>query len=149
MSSSILITFARNGWFRVNRTALVSSDFLQDKSCNASTKQHFTGNCRSFSSRFDLDGSGHPVTWDTLGIWDNKIDQPIQLPPSIKYGKLIPKSNLSKVGYSTLLGKRKENEDRFHFGQLTKDVLYFAVFDGHGGASAAEFCNKFMEKYIK
>lgn len=44
----------------------------------------------SGSFRFDSDGSGRLVTWDSFGIWDNRIEEPILLPSSIKYGKPIP-----------------------------------------------------------
>ncbi|NP_001085111.1 protein phosphatase 1K, mitochondrial isoform X1 [Xenopus laevis] len=148
MSTAILVSLLRNGRCQVNRGALTLC-FQKEHSCTTSTRHCFSANRRCFSSRFDLDGSGRPATWDSFGIWDNRIDEPIQLPPSIKYGKLIPHINLSKVGCSTQLGKRKENEDRFKLARLTPDILYFAVYDGHGGASAAEFCDRFMEDYIK
>lgn len=32
---------------------------------------------------------------------------------------------------------------------MTDNILYFAVFDGHGGPDAADFCDKYMEKFIK
>ncbi|XP_047434460.1 protein phosphatase 1K, mitochondrial [Mugil cephalus] len=100
------------------------------------------------STRFDPDSSGRPTTWDSFGIWDNRIDEPILLPSSIRYGKPIPKVSLSKVGCASLIGQRKENEDRFQVSQMTDDILYFAVFDGHGGSEAADYCEKYMEKYI-
>uniref|UniRef100_A0A1A8SKK8 Protein phosphatase 1K (PP2C domain containing) n=1 Tax=Nothobranchius rachovii TaxID=451742 RepID=A0A1A8SKK8_9TELE len=101
------------------------------------------------NTRFDPDSSGRPTTWDSFGIWDNRIDEPILLPPSIRYGKPIPKVSLSKVGCASLIGQRKENEDRFKVSQMTDSILYFAVFDGHGGPEAADFCEKYMEKFIK
>ncbi|KAF7667578.1 hypothetical protein LDENG_00055480 [Lucifuga dentata] len=104
---------------------------------------------RHSSARFDPDSSGRPTTWDSFGIWDNRIDEPILLPPSIRYGKPIPKVSLSKVGCASLIGQRKENEDRFQVSQMTDNILYFAVFDGHGGPEAADFCDKYMEKHIK
>ncbi|XP_053317591.1 protein phosphatase 1K, mitochondrial [Spea bombifrons] len=149
MSKAILVTFIRHGGSQMRRGALLLSRVLQDNTHITSVRQCSPANRRSFSSRFDPDGSGRPATWDTFGIWDNRIDEPIQLPPSIKYGKLIPQINLSRVGCSTQLGKRKENEDRFNFARLTNDVLYFAVYDGHGGAAAADYCDRFMAKYIK
>ncbi|CAH2301369.1 phosphatase 1K, mitochondrial [Pelobates cultripes] len=149
MSTATLVTFIRHGGSQVRRGVLLSSCVLQGNPRITPVKQCSTTNRRSFSSRFDPDGSGRPATWDSFGIWDNRIDEPIQLPTSIKYGKLIPQINLSRVGCSTQLGKRKENEDRFNFARLTEDVLYFAVYDGHGGAAAADFCDRFMEKYIK
>ncbi|KAL2098050.1 hypothetical protein ACEWY4_007257 [Coilia grayii] len=103
----------------------------------------------SSNTRFDPDSSGQPTTWDSFGIWDNRIDEPILLPPSIRYGKPIPKVSLSKVGCASLIGQRKENEDRYQLSQMTDSIMYFAVFDGHGGPEAADFCYKFMENYIK
>ncbi|CAG01937.1 unnamed protein product, partial [Tetraodon nigroviridis] len=104
---------------------------------------------RQSNTRFDPDSSGRPTTWDSFGIWDNRIDEPILLPSSIRYGKPIPKVSLSKVGCASLIGQRKENEDRFQVSQMTDNILYFAVFDGHGGPEAADFCEKYMEKFIK
>lgn len=141
MSTAVLVTFVRHGGSQV-RGALLKSRIISACHCSSVSR-------RSFSSRFDPDSSGRPATWDSFGIWDNRIDEPIQLPPSIKYGKLIPHINLSKVGCSTQLGKRKENEDQFDYAKLTDNVLYFAVYDGHGGAGAADFCNRFMTQYIK
>ncbi|KAL6110819.1 ppm1k [Pungitius sinensis] len=107
-----------------------------------------SGNLQS-NTRFDADSSGQPTTWDSFGIWDNRIDEPILLPSSIRYGKPIPKVSLSRVGCSSLIGQRKDNEDRFQVSQMTDSILYFAVFDGHGGPGAADFCEKYMEKFIK
>ncbi|XP_034044495.1 protein phosphatase 1K, mitochondrial [Thalassophryne amazonica] len=113
-------------------------------------KQLFKSSARLYSNtRFDPDSSGQPATWDSFGIWDDRIDEPIMLPPSIRYGTPIPKVSLSKVGCASLIGQRKENEDRFQVSQMTDNILYFAVFDGHGGPEAADYCDKYMEKYIK
>lgn len=32
--------------------------------------------------------------------------------------------------------------------ELTPDLLYFAVFDGHGGSACADFCAEHMETHI-
>ncbi|CAL8353296.1 unnamed protein product [Boreogadus saida] len=115
----------------------------------ASRRPLHTSGRRPSNTRFDPDSSGSPTTWDSFGIWDNRIDEPILLPSSIRYGKIIPKVSLSKVGTASLIGQRKENEDRFQLSQMTNNIIYFAVFDGHGGPEAADFCDKYMEKYIK
>uniref|UniRef100_A0A8D2H0K2 Protein phosphatase, Mg2+/Mn2+ dependent 1K n=1 Tax=Urocitellus parryii TaxID=9999 RepID=A0A8D2H0K2_UROPR len=146
MSTAALITLVRSGGNQVRRRVLLSSRLLQEDRrvsppCLSSTSE-------SRFSRFDPDGSGRPATWDNFGIWDNRIDEPILLPPSIKYGKPIPKISLENVGSSSHIGKRKENEDRFDFAQLTEEILYFAVYDGHGGPAAADFCHTHMEKCI-
>ncbi|XP_036988861.2 protein phosphatase 1K, mitochondrial [Artibeus jamaicensis] len=145
MSTAALITLVRSGGNQARR-ALLSSRLLQDNSRVTPTRQSSTSEPRF--SRFDPDGSGCPATWDNFGIWDNRIDEPILLPPSIKYGKPIPKISLENVGCASQIGKRKENEDRFDFAQLTEEVLYFAVYDGHGGPAAADFCHTHMEECI-
>ncbi|XP_073795540.1 protein phosphatase Mn(2+)-dependent 1K isoform X2 [Danio rerio] len=104
---------------------------------------------RWHTTRLDMDGSGRPATWDSFGIWDNRIEEPILLPPSIRYGTPIPHISLSRVGCATLIGRRRENEDRFQVSELTQNVLYFALFDGHGGAHAADYCHKHMEQNIR
>uniref|UniRef100_F6Q474 Protein phosphatase Mn(2+)-dependent 1K n=1 Tax=Equus caballus TaxID=9796 RepID=F6Q474_HORSE len=147
MSTAALITLVRSGGNQVRRRVLLGSRLLQDDrrltlTCHGSTSEP---QC----SRFDPDGSGCPATWDNFGIWDNRIDEPILLPPSIKYGKPIPQISLANVGCASHIGKRKENEDRFGFARLTDEVLYFAVYDGHGGPAAADFCHTHMEKCIK
>ena len=53
------------------------------------------------------------VNFDTLGTWDNRIDFPMLLQQSIKHGKPIPKITSDKIGFSTNVGRRKYNEDRF------------------------------------
>lgn len=151
MSAFALIHLARLGGTQAMRqrgflqTALVSVLPLQD---DLQRPLHL-GVLRASNTRFDPDSSGKPTTWDSFGIWDNRIDEPINLSPSIKYGKPIPKVSLSKVGCASLIGHRRENEDRFQVSQMTDNILYFAVFDGHGGPEAADFCDKYMEKYIK
>ncbi|XP_077426281.1 protein phosphatase Mn(2+)-dependent 1K isoform X2 [Vanacampus margaritifer] len=110
---------------------------------------HTPSEKRRSGTRFDADSSGHPTTWDSFGIWDNRIDEPILLPSSIRYGKPIPKVSLTKVGCASLIGQRKENEDRFQLSQMTNSIIYFAVFDGHGGPEAADFCHKYLEAFIK
>ena len=43
----------------------------------------------SGSVRLDGDDGGRPRTWDSFGIWDNRIEEPVLLPSSIRYGKPI------------------------------------------------------------
>lgn len=101
------------------------------------------------AARLDADGSGQPATWDSFGIWDNRIEAPILLPPSIRYGKPIPRISLDHVGSASQIGRRRDNEDRLRVAELTPSTLYFALFDGHGGAQAADFCYTHMERYIR
>ncbi|XP_066534418.1 protein phosphatase 1K, mitochondrial [Hoplias malabaricus] len=146
MSVAVLVRLATGG-SRLCRSVVPRSAWLLQGEPKRAL--HSPSEQRSSNSRFDPDSSGQPTTWDSFGIWDNRIDEPILLPPSIRYGKLIPKVSLSKVGYASQIGLRKENEDRYQISELTNSILYFAVFDGHGGADAADFCHKYMEQHIK
>ncbi|XP_029310472.1 protein phosphatase 1K, mitochondrial [Cottoperca gobio] len=103
----------------------------------------------SGSARFDSSAGVRPVTWDSFGIWDNKIEEPILLPSSIRYGRPIPQVGLSRVGSASVLGLRKQNEDRLRVARIHDNLQYFAVFDGHGGPHAADYCYTFMEKFIR
>ncbi|XP_071391964.1 protein phosphatase Mn(2+)-dependent 1K [Centroberyx affinis] len=157
MSAACLVRLARCGGPHMGRTgllhmALVPLPLQLDSHLQFTIfrrQLHCPSGLRPSNTRFDPDSSGHPTTWDSFGIWDNRIDEPILLPPSIRYGKPIPKVSLSKVGCASLIGQRRENEDRFQVSQMMDNILYFAVFDGHGGPEAADFCDKYMEKYIK
>ncbi|XP_049318895.1 protein phosphatase 1K, mitochondrial [Astyanax mexicanus] len=105
---------------------------------------------RSYAAaRLGADASGRPTTWDSFGIWDNRIETSILLPPSIRYGTPIPRLSLSTVGCASHIGLRRNNEDRLRVSELTPNTLYFALFDGHGGAQAADFCSTHMERYIR
>lgn len=79
------------------------------------------------------------VNFDTLGSWNNRLELPILVEESIKRGKPIPKIPLHKVGCASLLGRRKNNEDRLIKTQLSDNLLMFGVFDGHCGDLASEF----------
>ncbi|MEQ2211709.1 hypothetical protein XENOCAPTIV_012997, partial [Xenoophorus captivus] len=57
--------------------------------------------------------------------------------------------SLSRVGSASVLGLRKQNEDRLRIARIHDNLLYFAVFDGHGGPHAADYCCTFMEKCIR
>ncbi|XP_069545411.1 protein phosphatase Mn(2+)-dependent 1K isoform X4 [Brachyistius frenatus] len=156
MSAACLVRLARYRGQHVARsgllkTGMVPPPFQQDSHLQFTILRrqlYSPSEKRQSNTRFDADSSGHPTTWDSFGIWDNRIDEPILLPPSIRYGKPIPKVSLSRVGCASLIGQRRENEDRFQVSQMTDSILYFAVFDGHGGPEAADFCEKYMEKTI-
>lgn len=62
---------------------------------------------------------------------------------------LCSQISLSRVGSASILGLRKQNEDRLRISRIHDNVLYFAVFDGHGGPHAADYCCTFMEKFIR
>ncbi|XP_042907778.2 protein phosphatase Mn(2+)-dependent 1K, partial [Parasteatoda tepidariorum] len=87
--------------------------------------------------------------FDTFGTWDNRIDLPLLLQASIEHGKPIPKISVGNVGSASNIGRRISNEDRYRVLELQPELLYFAVFDGHGGTECADFCSEHMENYIK
>ena len=60
-----------------------------------------------------------------------------------------------KSGHCTILGKRPSNED----AHVVEDLSFFlkdserkftvsAVFDGHGGSQAADFCAEHFKEYL-
>ncbi|XP_072414075.1 protein phosphatase 1K, mitochondrial-like [Chiloscyllium punctatum] len=83
-------------------------------------------------------------TWESFGIW---LDDPVILPPRIS--ALQYKEKIANVGCVCQIGKRKENEDRFSVLKLPNGLSCFAVFDGHGGADAAEICSQYIGHYIQ
>ncbi|KAI7688199.1 Protein phosphatase 1K [Sarcoptes scabiei] len=81
------------------------------------------------------------INFDNLGTC-------LLLQQSIKQGKPIPKIDLESVAMASVLGRRLYNEDYCHATELKPNILYFAIFDGHGGSSCASFCNEHMPRYI-
>ncbi|KAM8842093.1 protein phosphatase Mn(2+)-dependent 1K-like [Synchiropus picturatus] len=68
---------------------------------------------------------------------------------SERLSSTVSSVSLSNVGSASLIGRRKTNEDRFKICQPAVNILYLAVFDGHGGREAADFCEARMEQHIK
>ncbi|KAG1661823.1 Protein phosphatase 1K, mitochondrial [Nymphon striatum] len=91
----------------------------------------------------------HKYNLDLLGTWDNRIDRPILLKTSIKYGKPIPKISLGNCGSFSVIGRRDYNEDKICIKELAEDLLYFSIFDGHGGSGCSEFCSRRLDHHIK
>uniref|UniRef100_A0A8C3A1L6 protein-serine/threonine phosphatase n=1 Tax=Cyclopterus lumpus TaxID=8103 RepID=A0A8C3A1L6_CYCLU len=146
MSSPVLLNLLRSGCSTLTR-----------HTCTAQVLTHVLlllpqGNCVYGCVSLSLTAEQIPfgsVTWDSFGIWDNRIEEPVLLPSSIRYGKAIPQAGLSRVGSASVLGLRKQNEDRLRVARIHDNLLYFAVFDGHGGPHAADYCYTFMEKFIR
>ncbi|XP_053399739.1 protein phosphatase 1K, mitochondrial-like [Mercenaria mercenaria] len=88
------------------------------------------------------------INFDTLGSWNSRIEMTIDIEKSIQKGSLIPEIPLDDVGTASLLGRRKVNEDRFSIEQISDDLLYFAIFDGHGGATAVDFVQAYIQHHI-
>lgn len=148
MPSAVLLNL-----LRVSRSAATRQAFLNARASSENTARVSGALLKvvgvrwaSRSLRFESD---QPVTWDSFGIWDNRIEEPVLLPSSIRYGKPIPRVSLSRVGSSSAVGLREQNEDRLRIARINDSVLYFAVFDGHGGPRAADYCYTFMEKFIR
>ena len=89
------------------------------------------------------------VNFDTLGSWNNRMEMPIQLEKSIEKGRLIPQIPFAKIGSASLVGRRKINEDRYAIKELNSDLVYFGIFDGHGGPLAVDFVNNHMEDHVR
>ena len=57
------------------------------------------------------------VNLDTLGSWNNRLSLPILYDQSVKKGKIIPRVPLDKIHASSVIGRRKVNEDRYVIGK--------------------------------
>lgn len=135
---------------RCSRSAVSKQAFLIVRTTpETTTTTQLTGGVSCAGVRAVSSSVQRPVTWESFGIWDNRIEEPILLPSSIRYGKPIPQVSLSRVGSASVLGLRKQNEDRLRVAQISDDLLFFSVFDGHGGPHAADYCFTFMEKFIR
>ena len=88
------------------------------------------------------------TNFDTLGSWNNRMAMPVNMEQSIKKGKLIPKMDITNIGEASLLGRRKVNEDRFFFKELSPDLSLYGIFDGHGGHIAAEYVQNHLTDHI-
>nr|XP_033796440.1 protein phosphatase 1K, mitochondrial-like [Geotrypetes seraphini] len=130
-------------------TALSRSTPLIIKRSRARAFQNMPCSCRRFSTSTSCKGalalerSFHPMSWDSFGTW---LDEPVVLPPRTTTSSVF---SFKDIGCATETGRRKQNEDRYSVAKLSDDTLYFAIFDGHGGAAAAEFCARYFGHIIK
>ncbi|XP_051883732.1 protein phosphatase 1K, mitochondrial-like [Pristis pectinata] len=85
----------------------------------------------------------HLAPWDRFGIW---LNDPVVLPPRVAN---LQSKKVANIGYASQIGKRRDNEDRFSIAELSDGLFCFAVFDGHGGTDAAEFCSRYIGHYIQ
>ncbi|XP_035531427.1 protein phosphatase 1K, mitochondrial-like [Morone saxatilis] len=92
MSSTVLLNLLRCGRSTIARQTFLATRSSPETSTASGQALFGVVGVRqaSGSARFDSDGSGQPVTWDSFGIWDNRIEEPVLLPSSIRYGKPIP-----------------------------------------------------------
>ncbi|XP_068443917.1 protein phosphatase 1K, mitochondrial [Clinocottus analis] len=145
MSSPVLLRLLRCGRSTSTRLALLAQRETSTAQVGGAS---FGGSGLRRSSR-SARCPAHPVTWDSFGIWDDRIEEPVLLPSSVGYGNPVLQAGLSRVGAASVLGLRKQNEDRLRVARIHDNLLYFAVFDGHGGPHAADYCATFMEKFIR
>ncbi|XP_041374901.1 protein phosphatase 1K, mitochondrial-like [Gigantopelta aegis] len=99
----------------------------------------------------DPENKGHHsrgVNFDTIGSWNNRLDMKILYDQSVKQGIPIPRIPIEEIGTASVIGRRKVNEDRSVMKELGPTLLYFAMFDGHGGAFAADFVSEYLHEYI-
>ncbi|KAG8005931.1 Protein phosphatase 1K [Nibea albiflora] len=115
---------------------------------NRTTKQ-IISNFRTFfyKNRKRIGSMGHCLGW---WVYDGPAGQST-LTVTAAVGRLPGTHlvSLSRVGSASILGLRKQNEDRLRVARIHDNLLYFAVFDGHGGPHAADYCYTFMEKHIR
>ncbi|XP_033110125.1 protein phosphatase 1K, mitochondrial-like [Anneissia japonica] len=90
----------------------------------------------------------HCINSKDFGVWENRIEEPILLQQSIKHGIPIPKISLEMVGYASSDGRKSVNEDRIRIHELQPNLLYFGIFDGHGGTLAADYTHNNLEHHI-
>ncbi|CAG5132844.1 unnamed protein product [Candidula unifasciata] len=88
------------------------------------------------------------VNFDTLGSWNNRLALPILYEQSIITGKLIPRVPLDEIGLTSVIGRRRDNEDRCVVEELSSELLYFGIFDGHCGSLAAEYVSDHLIDHL-
>jgi protein phosphatase 1K len=86
--------------------------------------------------------------FDTLGTWDTRLNVQIDETAMLKTGHVVPDISVSMIGVATDTGRRTYQEDRHCVTQLRPDLLYLAVFDGHGGTLCADYCQEHFERHI-
>lgn len=88
---------------------------------------------------------------DTIGSWnnsDNLLTLPILYDQSVKKGKIIPRVPLDEIHASSVIGRRKVNEDRYIIEEIKPNLLYFGMFDGHGGEYAVDYVSSHMIDHL-
>ena len=90
------------------------------------------------------------INMDNLGTWGTRLELPdIQMDKSIQHGKPVPIITADNIGFTSLIGRRETNEDRLRIEELEDlDIVYAAIFDGHGGSECAEYAKEHMHKHV-
>ncbi|XP_006630857.1 protein phosphatase Mn(2+)-dependent 1K-like [Lepisosteus oculatus] len=144
--SAIAIAFFRHGRVVASRAARSSASRPMSPCPSLARCISSTGGRKNLAAAAER-RLQQPAAWDSFGIW---LDEPVVLPPrSGEGGQALKKASVPSFGCASQMGKRKENEDRYRVAQLADDLFLFAVFDGHGGAAAAEFCSRHFSHFIQ
>ena len=86
--------------------------------------------------------------FDTLGTWDTRLNVQIDESATLRTGHIVPHIDVTMIGHASVQGRRTYQEDRYCVKQLRPDLLYIAVFDGHGGDICAQYCQDHLERHI-
>ena len=86
--------------------------------------------------------------FDTLGTWDTRINVKIDEDATLRTGHVVPHIDVTMVGHASVQGRRSYQEDRYCVKSLKPDLLYLAVFDGHGGDICSTYCQEHLERHI-
>ena len=100
--------------------------------------------CRLFNEgsfkkpRLWSDGGRHVLySNDNVGGWQNDDSW------------LLNRVDLNNIKHHSLKGFKDTNEDRIQVTELSPDVLFLGIFDGHGGTFVVDFVKKNLHVYVK
>lgn len=62
---------------------------------------------------------------------------------------LLNRIDLNNVKYQSFKGFKEMNEDRFKVTELSPEVVFLGVFDGHGGSFVVDFVQRYLDMYVK
>jgi protein phosphatase 1K len=149
LSGMVIQRFLLSG--RVVVTAISRPpDHLFRRSFRSSSRSATPPPPASYLSDPENRGKRQPGTnFDQLGSWQNRLDLSVNIEESIKHGRLIPAIRAESVAQLSLQGRRNENEDRLLVEPLSQHLLLIAIFDGHGGNHASEYCKAHFPEQIR
>ena len=62
---------------------------------------------------------------------------------------LLNRIDLHNIKHDSLQGFKDSNEDRVQVTELSPEVLFLGIFDGHGGPFVVDFIQKNLHFYVK
>ena len=84
------------------------------------------------------DGGSHVIySNDNIGGWQKDDSW------------LLNGVDLNNIKYQSLKGFKESNEDRIKVTELSPDVVFLGVFDGHGGSFVVDFVQNNLDMYVK